>query len=80
MKFLLSDKVYDVLKWLVLIVLPAANVLYRALDATFGWAQAETVCTVITAVQVFVGTLIGVSTSAYNAEKQGEAVDDGSQS
>lgn len=72
MKLEFNDKVYDVLKWLCLICLPAASALYAALDKTFGWGYAETVTVVIAAVQTFIGTLIGVSTAAYR-EKEAEA-------
>lgn len=64
----LNDNVYLVLKWIVLIVLPAAAICYAALDGVFGWGQTETVTTVISAVDVFLGTVIGVSTATYNKE------------
>ena len=37
MKFELNDKVYDVLKWLALIALPALAVLYNVLAGVWGW-------------------------------------------
>lgn len=71
MKF--DNKVYDVLKWLCLIALPAAGVFYAALDGAFGWGYTETVVTVINAVTVFIGTLIGISTKSYNAAGEADA-------
>lgn len=59
-----DNRVYDILKWVCLIFLPAASVFYRALDGAFGWGYADTVNTVIDSVAVFIGTLIGVSTVA----------------
>lgn len=63
MKF--DNKVYDVLKWLCLIALPAASVFYAALDGAFGWGYTETVTTVIAAVGAFLGSLIGISAKSY---------------
>jgi hypothetical protein len=63
----LDNQVYNVLKWLCLIALPALQVLYAALDGTFGWGYTETVTTVIAAITTFIGTLIGISTKSYNA-------------
>lgn len=65
-----DDKVYLFLKWCCLIFLPAVTVFYAALDAAFCWGYTETVCTVIAAVETFIGTLIGVSTKSYNSEQK----------
>lgn len=65
MIFKLNDKVYDVLKWLALIALPASAVLYGVLAGVWGWPYAEEVSTTINAVIAFIGTLIGISTAAY---------------
>lgn len=64
----LDNKVYDILKWVCLIFLPAVGVLYAALDGAFGWGYTDTVCTVIASVAAFIGALIGVSTASYNRE------------
>lgn len=64
MKF--ENKVYDVLKWVCLIFLPALSVFYAALDGAFGWGYTDTVCTVIAAVSAFIGALIGISSKSYN--------------
>lgn len=66
MKFELSNKVYDVLKWLALIALPALAVLYNVLAGVWGWPYASEVSTTINAVIAFIGALIGVSTAAFN--------------
>lgn len=70
MKFQLNDKVYDVLKWMCLIALPALSVLYSVLSGVWGWGHAEQVATTINAVVAFVGALIGLSTVNYNANDQ----------
>ena len=69
MRFELNDKVYDVLKWLVLIVLPACSGLYAALAGVWGWGYTEQVTTTISAVALFIGALIGVSSASYKQEK-----------
>ena len=67
-----NNKVYDVLKWMCLIFLPAVSVLYSALDGAFGWGYTQTVCTVIASVCTFIGALIGVSTKSYNGGKNND--------
>ncbi len=68
MKFELNDRVYDVLKWLALIALPALAVLYNALAGVWGWPCANEVSTTINAVIAFIGTIIGISTAQYKKE------------
>ena len=68
MKFELNNKVYDVLKWLALIALPALAVLYNVLAGVWSWPYAQQVSTTINAVIAFIGTLIGISTAAYKKE------------
>ena len=46
----ISNKLYDILKWLVIIVLPAAGTLYAALSTVWGWPHSEEIVTTITAV------------------------------
>ena len=60
MKLQFTDKVYDILKWLCLIALPALSVLYSALAGVWGWPYAQEVATTINAVVAFVGALIGM--------------------
>lgn len=72
MKFLLNDKVYDVLKWLALIALPALAVLYSVLAGVWNWPCASEVSTTINAVIAFIGTLIGISTATYRGEEAEE--------
>ena len=65
----LSDKLYDILKWLVLVVVPALTTFYVVLDHTFGWGFAEVVATISSAACACVGAIIGISTAQYNKEK-----------
>lgn len=62
----LPDKVYDVLKWIALIVLPACGTLYSVLSGIWGLPYGEEVLSTITAVGTFIGALLGISTVNYN--------------
>lgn len=62
----LPDKLYDILKWICVVCLPAAATCFYALDQIFGWGLAETVCGVIAAACTFLGAILGVSTAQYN--------------
>ena len=68
MKLQFENRVYDILKWLCLIALPASSVLYSALAGVWGWPYAQEVSTTINAVVAFVGALIGISTSNYKKD------------
>lgn len=64
----LPDKVYDVLKWIVLIVIPAGTTFYCVLDKVFSWGMAETVATISAAACAFLGAILGFSTAEYNKQ------------
>ena len=66
MKLLLTNRVYDVLKWIVMIGLPAVSVLVATLGQIWGWVGVDKIVLTINAVTVFLGALIGVSTATYN--------------
>jgi len=68
MKFRLSNEVYDILKFIAQIVLPAAGTLYFALAGIWNWPYGEQIVGTITAVDAFLGALLGISTVAYNKE------------
>lgn len=65
---MLDDKVYDVLKWAALVVLPAIATLYTALAGVWGLPYAQEIPATITAIDLFIGALLGVSTAQYNKE------------
>ena len=66
MKLILSNRVYDILKWVCLIGLPAISVLVATLGQIWGWVGVDKIVLTINAVTVFLGALIGVSTATYN--------------
>lgn len=61
-----SDKVYQKLKFLTQIVLPAIATLYFALAGIWGLPAAEQIVGTIVAVDTFLGVVLQLSTSAYN--------------
>ena len=64
----LSDSNYDWLKWVAQIFLPACGTLYFALAQIWGLPYAEQVVGSITAIDAFLGALLGISTHYYNKE------------
>lgn len=64
---LLTGKVYDVLKQLAQVWLPAAGTLYFALAQIWHLPSAEEVSGTVLAVDTFLGVLLGISTNAYNS-------------
>ena len=63
----LNDKTYNVIKWVVLTVMPALSVLVGALGNGYGW-DTDTVILTINAVALFLGAVTGVSNYQYNKE------------
>lgn len=71
----LPDKIYDVLKWITLVVLPALGTAYVALANVWGWAYPEEVSKTVLAVCTLLGALLGVSTAQYNKDEKDENAD-----
>lgn len=67
----MSNKLYDILKYVAQIVLPAIGTLYFALASIWGLPYGEQIVGTITAIDAFLGALLGISTYCYN--KKGEA-------
>lgn len=65
----LSDTAYNILKWIIALVLPAAAVLYGNLGPDWGWFNPDLIVKTITAVQLFLGTIFGISCYTYAQEK-----------
>lgn len=61
----LSNKVYDVLKALVTVAIPACTTFYVTLDSIFGWGYGDTVAKVSAAVCTLLGSLMGISSVNY---------------
>lgn len=64
----LPDKIYNILKWICLICLPALAVLYFTLAKIWGLPYEAEIPATINAIAVFIGALIGISQINYNKE------------
>lgn len=60
-----NNKVYDALKWIAQIFLPAVGTLYFALAQIWNFPYAEQIVGTITAVDAFLGVLLGISSNQY---------------
>lgn len=67
----MNNKVYDVLKYIAQIVLPALGTLYFALARIWGLPYVEQVVGTISAIDTFLGVLLGISSNNYNKKKEG---------
>lgn len=65
----MSNKTYDILKWIAQILLPAIGTLYFALAGIWNLPYAEGIVGTITAIDTFLGCLLGISTANYNKNK-----------
>ena len=72
----LSNKVYDVLKFIAQIVLPALGTLYFALAKIWGFPYAAEIVGTISAVDAFLGAILGISTAQYNKQNEKEPPDE----
>ena len=62
---ILNDKLYNVLKWICITVVPALNILIATLCALYGWTWGNVVIGTIDAVAAFVGAIIGIGSIKY---------------
>ena len=68
----MNNKVYDVLKWIAMYLLPALGTLYFALSGIWGLPYGEQIVGTITAVDTFLGVILGISTAQYNKRVDGK--------
>jgi len=66
----MSNSMYDFLKWVAQILLPAIGTLYFALANIWGLPNAEQVVGTITALDTFLGVLLGISNSIYLSDNE----------
>lgn len=60
--WLIPGRVYDVLKWLALILLPAVAVFIGTVGPAWGWPNIQAIVVTVNAVALLIGAGIGVST------------------
>ena len=67
----MSNKVYDILKYITQIVIPAVATLYFALAGIWGFPYGEQIVGTITAVDAFLGAVLKLSSDSYYGEGGG---------
>ena len=66
----LPDSVYNILKWVTIIVLPACATAYFGLAGIWGWPYANEVVKTIAVITTLLGALLGISTAQYNKDSK----------
>ena len=64
----MSNKTYDILKYIAQIVLPALGTFYFALASTWKLPYGEQIVGTITALDTFLGAILMISSSNYNKQ------------
>lgn len=62
---IIPNNVYDILKWCVMVAIPAFTTCYVTLDSIFMWGYGDTVAKVSVAICTLLGTLLGISSAQY---------------
>lgn len=65
----MTNKTYDILKWIAMYLLPAMGTLYFALAKIWGFPYGEEVVGTLSAVDIFLGTLLGISKANYDKQE-----------
>ena len=65
----LSSSVYDTLKWVVLIALPAVSTLVVGLGALYNWSFTSQLVGTLTLITTFLGSLVKLSNNKYNQDE-----------
>lgn len=67
----IKNSTYDSLKWIGLIVLPAFATLYSTLGQIWGWGFTDQIVLTITAIDTFIGVILGISAKSYKPSTDG---------
>ena len=67
----MSNKVYDILKYIALVFYPAVVVLVGTILTALGNENTEVILIIMTAIETFLGTILGISNVQYK-KKVGE--------
>ena len=65
----MSNKTYDILKWIALVALPAVGAFYAAIANIWGLPYPSEIVGTISAVDALLGALLGISSNAYNKQQ-----------
>lgn len=71
MKVTMNNKFYDVLKWIAQYLLPGLATLYFTIASIWNLPYVEEVLGTITAVDTFLGVILGIASKSYNKNKDG---------
>ena len=66
----MSNELYDILKWIAMVLLPALGTLYFALAGIWNLPMGEEIVGTITALDTFLGVLLGISAVKYHSENR----------
>lgn len=69
---MISNKMYDILKWITMICIPALTTAYVGLSAVWGWPYATEVAKTSAVICTLLGALLGISTAQYNKKENQE--------
>ena len=67
---IINDRVYSILKYITMVVLPAVTTLWLAVGSIWGLPYVEPIGATLSAITVFLGAILGISTSLYNIREQ----------
>lgn len=67
----ITNKVYDIIKWFVIIVIPATITLYSTLGGIWNFPKVQEITGTLAAIDVFLGVIMKVSSASYNKELDG---------
>lgn len=67
---IINSKLYNVLKYITMIVLPALTTLWLSVGSIWGFSYVEPIGATLTAITAFLGAILGISTSLYNIREQ----------
>lgn len=65
-----SDKLYNILKYIAMIALPALALFAQTIFAIWGLPYGEQISATIVAINALLGALIGISTIGYNRQQK----------
>ena len=70
---MLPDKVYEVLRWLIAVFLPALGVFFSTFAEAWHWnLPTEAILTTLSAVELFLGAIFGISKVIYDSKENSE--------
>lgn len=69
MRVRINSKLFDIMKWVVMVCIPACTTAFVGLDSVFKWGYGEIVAKVSAIVCTLLGTLLGLSSITYYKEQ-----------